>query len=362
MGKDWDKGVPGVPFWKEMLRITKPGAMLLAMGGTRTYHRLVCTIEDAGWEIRDMFEYLYGSGFPKSHNLAKAIQTNLWREFLSGVLHLSRKDAGYQCGCSSNCRQCGAPLHDEADTAQHVALLPADAQERNHLFETLTDTLQGIEHKCTASSCGLSSHLSKQDCQNHKDADVWLLILAVSSCLCPACFAQLFEGVSFREGHQDGIDWSSNDALSAATVWDKSDIFYRIFRMSPEPYNHYITELENWKGYGSSLKPAHEPICVAQKPRDGTYVENALKWGVAGMWIDGARVESGQDYQDTERFNDRKTLGGYGSESIHKAFKPATGRWPANVILSYPDDEYGLRDNVTPKQLNELARWLDENA
>ncbi len=52
MGKDWDKGVPGIPFWTEMLRIAKPGATLLAMGGTRTYHRLVCAIEDAGWEIR----------------------------------------------------------------------------------------------------------------------------------------------------------------------------------------------------------------------------------------------------------------------------------------------------------------------
>lgn len=68
MGKKWDHGVPGFDFWKEMLRICKPGSFLLAFGGSRTYHRLACAIEDAGWEIRDCLMWLYGSGFPKSHN------------------------------------------------------------------------------------------------------------------------------------------------------------------------------------------------------------------------------------------------------------------------------------------------------
>ena len=69
MGKDWDHGVPGAHFWVEALRVAKPGAHLLAFGGTRTYHRLTCAIEDAGWEIRDCLMYVYGSGFPKSKNL-----------------------------------------------------------------------------------------------------------------------------------------------------------------------------------------------------------------------------------------------------------------------------------------------------
>jgi hypothetical protein len=68
MGKQWDHGVPGVDFWREALRVAKPGAHLVAFGGTRTYHRLACAIEDAGWEIRDCLSWLYGSGFPKSHN------------------------------------------------------------------------------------------------------------------------------------------------------------------------------------------------------------------------------------------------------------------------------------------------------
>ena len=60
MGKDWDRGVPGVAFWREALRVAKPGAMLLAMGGTRTFHRLVVAIEDAGWIVRDSIAWLYG--------------------------------------------------------------------------------------------------------------------------------------------------------------------------------------------------------------------------------------------------------------------------------------------------------------
>jgi DNA modification methylase len=73
MGKQWDRGVPGEPFWREALRVAKPGAHLVAFGGTRTYHRLTCAIEDAGWEIRDCLMWLYGSGFPKSLDVSKAI-------------------------------------------------------------------------------------------------------------------------------------------------------------------------------------------------------------------------------------------------------------------------------------------------
>lgn len=69
MGKSWDHGVPGPPFWVEALRVLKPGGHLLAFGGTRTFHRLTCAIEDAGFEIRDCLMWLYGTGFPKSRNL-----------------------------------------------------------------------------------------------------------------------------------------------------------------------------------------------------------------------------------------------------------------------------------------------------
>jgi DNA modification methylase len=75
MGKKWDStGIAyNVELWKECLRVLKPGGHLLAFGGTRTYHRMACAIEDAGFEIRDQIQWIYGSGFPKSFNIGKAV-------------------------------------------------------------------------------------------------------------------------------------------------------------------------------------------------------------------------------------------------------------------------------------------------
>lgn len=73
MGQQWDTGETAfaVEFWAEVMRVLKPGGHVVAFSGTRTYHRLACAIEDAGFEMRDMLQWLYGSGFPKSHNVAK---------------------------------------------------------------------------------------------------------------------------------------------------------------------------------------------------------------------------------------------------------------------------------------------------
>ena len=73
MGKKWDYDVPSVEIWRECLRVLKHGGYLLSFAGTRTQHRMACNIEDAGFEIRDMIAWVYGSGFPKSLNIGKAV-------------------------------------------------------------------------------------------------------------------------------------------------------------------------------------------------------------------------------------------------------------------------------------------------
>ena len=94
------------------------------------------------------------------------------------------------------------------------------------------------------------------------------------------------------------------------------------------------------------------------KPIDGTFVNNALTWGVAGLWIDGGRVGTEQTVT-----RGRNSGGVYDIGLNNPDFMQINqGRFPANLILSYPEDEYELRDDVTPSQLMELARWLDENA
>ena len=72
MGKKWDYDIPKVEVWKEALRVLKPGGHILCACGTRTQHRMAVNIEDAGFEIRDIVAWIYGSGFPKSLNIKKA--------------------------------------------------------------------------------------------------------------------------------------------------------------------------------------------------------------------------------------------------------------------------------------------------
>ena len=102
MSKEWDGGdiAQSVDLWRQVYRVLKPGAHLLAFGGTRTYHHMACAIEDAGFEIRDCIQWLYGSGFPKSHDVSKGIdraagaerETIGIRQFADGTM--ARRTAG----------------------------------------------------------------------------------------------------------------------------------------------------------------------------------------------------------------------------------------------------------------------------
>jgi DNA modification methylase len=106
MGKKWDStGIAyNVDVWRECLRVLKPGGHLLAFGGTRTYHRMTCAIEDAGFEIRDCIQWLYGSGFPKSYNIAKGIEGK--------ILHGNANTTNYKNLAKKNERKQGMGFND----------------------------------------------------------------------------------------------------------------------------------------------------------------------------------------------------------------------------------------------------------
>jgi DNA modification methylase len=225
MGKDWDRGIPGVPFWKKFLRWCKPGAFALVFGGTRTYHRLACAIEDAGWEIRDCMMWIYGSGFPKSLDISKAIDkaAGKKREVIKQT-----KSGGYKRLMITN---------------KEGGFRPDDYYPEGNKFTT-------------------------------KEA---------------------------------------------------------------------ITDLAQlWNGWGTALKPAWEPIIVAMKPLDGTFAHNAEKYGVAGLWIDGGRInyQSEQDKKLGQSARPSLTkdtmfpIGGFDRSERSNI----QGRWPANLIL---DDQAG---------------------
>jgi DNA modification methylase len=134
MGKSWDNTVPSKEVWEEALRVLKPGGHLLAFSGTRTQHRMAVNIEDAGFEIRDMIAWVYGSGFPKSHNISKAIDKTAGaeREVISeiktksgGMAHINKSNAEHNFRptaytgnaddkSAANVIQVTAPATDEA--------------------------------------------------------------------------------------------------------------------------------------------------------------------------------------------------------------------------------------------------------
>jgi len=103
MGKKWDYDVPSVEVWKECLRVLKPGGHALIACGTRTQHRMVVNIEDAGFEIRDLVAWVYGSGFPKSLNIGKAVDKLQGNERKI----VGRGEAGYQVSISKTRKEQG---------------------------------------------------------------------------------------------------------------------------------------------------------------------------------------------------------------------------------------------------------------
>ena len=304
MGKKWDStGIAyNVELWQEALRVLKPGGHLLAFGGTRTYHRMVCAIEDAGFEIRDQMQWIYGSGFPKSIDISKAldkrrckVDIGIWIQNRMEELNLDKKTVAKYCGV----------------------------------------TPRQIDHWI-----GINT-----PCPQNPTEDKFLLLEEV-----------LQDKPSFREqfisqkGEEIGIKIhqrsGGNDfaKMVGSTSQGREEVIY----------NTATEEAKLWEGWGTALKPANEPIVVARKPiSEKTIAENVLKWGTGGINIDDCRVE--YDMTDTNPATNplyRKKNGyktNYGIDSNPSAYtlkkQEGTmninnqGRFPANVIL---DEEAGI--------------------
>lgn len=236
MGKDWDTGETAfaAEFWSEVLRVLKPGGHVLAFSGTRTYHRMVVAIEDAGFEIRDQVGWAYGSGFPKSHDVSKGID-----------------------------RAAGA--------------------EREVVGSRIADDIRG-------------GNFVNQESRTH-----------VINITAPA----------------------TDDA-------------------------------RRWQGWGTALKPAWEPICVARKPLVGTVAENVLAHGTGALNIDGCRVRfvDADDKAAAAAAAQRLTHDQNANRNAYGRFengeaslapyleKMDAGRWPANLIHDGSDDVAALAGNA----------------
>lgn len=227
MGKKWDTGETAfaTEFWAEVYRVLKPGAHLAAFSGTRTYHRMAVAIEDAGFEIRDQLAWTYGSGFPKSHDISKAI--------------------------------------DKASGAKRA------------------------KKRIDASSVG--NMKARQDLRP-------------------------FMIEAQKNGYHE-VD--SDDPASDAA--------------------------RQWQGWGTALKPAWEPICLARKPlSEKTVAANVLRWGTGAINVDATRI--GMDGGSVTVKGDRQNTtvhafgDGLGAQGGTIERPDGLGRFPANLIHDGSDE------------------------
>jgi DNA modification methylase len=294
MGKAWDgSGVAyDVDLWAEVLRVLKPGGHLCAFGGTRTYHRMACAIEDAGFEIRDSLHWVYGSGFPKSLDVSKAIdKTN------------------------------GEPdrLH------KFTAWMRTTGMTARQLDE-LTDTNMGGHYLTAKSQPAIPT------------AALWAIIRPHIAEV-PDWVDELVARIEAEREVVGKSQWS-NSASHFVPGEDHTQ------RVQLDITTAATDAAKQWEGWGTALKPAHEPIVLARKPLIGTVAANVLTHGTGALNIDGARVASGDDYHDLQvtQGGDHFSVGST-AKTRGTTFQPSTGRWPANVIF---DTEAGaLLDEQT---------------
>jgi DNA modification methylase len=260
MGKSWDSsGIAyDVDLWRECLRVLKPGGYLLAFGGTRTWHRIAVAIEDAGFEIRDSIAWMYGSGFPKSMNVAKAIdkartdhdEIEIVRSFLDAVRRdrgLDLKAINQHFGFADN----GGGLASTWTTNRTSKAIPTWEQWLN-LKEWLGfgDEVDELVQQLEETRLG--------------GTEAWNARPALESASRPG----------MATSWANGIGWSGKDARGGSAVRD---------------------EAKAWEGWGTALKPAFEPIVVARKPLSGTVAANVLAYGTGALNIDACRVEFKSD-------------------------------------------------------------------
>jgi DNA modification methylase len=300
MGKSWDTGERAfaVEFWAEVYRVLKPGGHVLAFGGTRTVHRLTCAIEDVGFEIRDMIAWLYGSGFPKSHDVSKGIDKRRdWTALprLQGAVRTARLALGISQ--SEAARRAG--VIGEGESLGGGGFM---------WFET------GMRAPTREQWPRLKAALLIGD-----EFD--------------ECFAEAEREIT---GTVDEWADRSNYALTS------KDGFRR-----DKPASDAARE---WQGWGTALKPALEPITFARKPLVGTVAENVLTYGTGALNINGCRVEGSDAQAGRTRHGGGVAGNGSSYELPDSRGEMPAGRWPANVLLDGSDDVVGAFPDAPGQQ------------
>ena len=289
MGKGWDNS--GIAFqpdtWKKCYEVLKPGGYLLAFGGSRTFHRIACAIEDAGFEIRDTIMWLYGSGFPKSMDISKQIDKKPYskereeiKKYIQEYINKSdktRKQIDDECGFTA----CSYTRISYREDDGWGSAIPNE-EKWNIMKKVL-----GFDDKWD---------------WYIKEAEREVIGKKESGC--------------FNNEEKDRYTIGSSKSLEVDITIPSTDL------------------AKQWQGWGTALKPSFEPIIVARKPFKGSLVDNVIEYGVGGINIDECRVET------TDIRKGGSEVIGITGFSKGKQDIYTGGRFPANTILTYDETDF----------------------
>jgi len=309
---------------KEALRVAKPGATLLSFGGTRTYHRMACAIEDAGWIIKDCIMWLYSTGFPKALDIKKSLD----KKYSGGNM------GAYEKETKQNTKYY-LRLVREADLQKTISNKKAEGKV---LQSGLSQ--QGISIKDQTKG-GLQFSSGREKSSVEGWIDIQATKRELQRCKICALSERVFidgeerwvcNGTPFGYGTAHWSPTPKNRSCPSYRPRPKQQQYKQSDVVSDKPSPQEIRKWNGWKSHG--LKPAYEPIIVAQKPNDGTYANNALKWGVSGLNIDGGRIDYNGEQPNLGGRPQHTRGDGYGFKAQKDEAEANTkGRFPANIIL-----------------------------
>lgn len=320
MGKAWDSFVPHPDLWREVFRVLKPGGHALVFAGTRTQDLMTIALRLGGFEIRDVIEWLYFSGFPKSMDVGKAFDRRR-TEDLPGILAVTAFIAKGRDSAGKTNR----------DIDDHFGLN------------------------------GMAGHWTTQGSQPQvPKLDQWYALKTLLS-LTDEMDELVYE-LNGRKGTL-GEAWADREKVGEKTsgigqafgdgVWVSESKVVDITAPA--------TELaRKWDGWGTAFKPAHEPVIVARKPLAGTVAETVEKYGTGAINIDGCRIGDAEIRSSGEV---SRAWRGAEGRSDRQPPNPTvnTGRFPANCVTTDADAFYSPYFNVSPAEISKKATKRDRN-
>ena len=326
MSKGWDNA--GVSFqpdtWRKCYEVLKPGGYLLAFGGSRTFHRIACAIEDAGFEIRDTIMWLYGAGFPKSMNVGKQLEKRLndektkqktehdlrlmWERDLQKTKRNEKKqDEVLQSQLQEQSLQ--GTMYGEKSKKSNLWREEPCLERWNNIQKTEREL-----QRCKV--CEMSKRVS---------------INGEERWICNG--TQISDGKTLREMSEQSGSCTSYRPQSQQ---QQDREFNAIQEQCRTQESREV--IEYWNKFGTALKPSFEPIIVARKPFKGSLVDNVIEYGVGGINIDECRV--GNEKLVNKGMSSLGVMHDDNWVSNKEVISEVNGRFPANTILTYDETDY----------------------